>query len=136
MPAFSTVPATYSSPAAVQAVERALAGLPLHLDHAIALIEQCDFDHLLAAAGELRDRGKGRVVTYSPKVFLPVTNLCRDRCTYCTFRKDPGHPGAWTMTPAEIRDWSRRGRALGCTEALMCLGDKPEVAFKQYRETL
>ena len=51
------------------------------------------------AAGELRDRGKGRVVTYSRKVFLPVTNLCRDRCTYCTFRKDPGDPGAWTMMP-------------------------------------
>ncbi|HLH77397.1 MAG TPA: 7,8-didemethyl-8-hydroxy-5-deazariboflavin synthase CofG [Candidatus Binataceae bacterium] len=136
MPAFSTVPATYSSPAAVQAVERALAGLPLHLDHAIALIEQCDFDHLLAAAGELRDRGKGRVVTYSPKVFLPVTNLCRDRCTYCTFRKDPGQPGAWTMTPAEITEWSRRGRAMGCSEALMCLGDKPELAFRGFRRTL
>ncbi|MGH7914448.1 MAG: 7,8-didemethyl-8-hydroxy-5-deazariboflavin synthase CofG, partial [Candidatus Binataceae bacterium] len=63
-------------------------------------------------------------------------NLCRDRCTYCTFRKDPGDPGAWTMTTAEIAQWSRHGRALGCHEALMCLGDKPELAFKEYRETL
>ncbi len=104
----------------------------------MALIE-CPADELpvlLAAAGALRDRVKGRVVTYSRKVFLPVTNLCRDRCTYCTFRKDPGEPGAWTMTPAEIAQWSRRGRALGCREALMCLGDKPELAFKEYRETL
>ena len=91
---------------------------------------------MLSCGGELRDRGKGRDVTYSRKVFLPVTNLCRDRCTYCTFRKDPGDPGAWTMMPDEIAQWSRRGAELGCKEALMCLGDKPEVAFKEYRETL
>ena len=91
---------------------------------------------MLSAAGELRDRGKGRGVTYSRKVFLPVTNLCRDRCTYCTFRKDPGDPGAWTMMPDEIALWSRRGAELGCKEALMCLGDKPEVAFKEYRDVL
>src|SRR4029077_16966869 len=83
-----------------------------------------------------RDRTWGRTVTFSPKVFLPVTNLCRDRCTYCTFRKDPGDPDAWTMTPEEIAAWSARGRALGCKEALMCLGDKPEVAFPAYRATL
>ena len=91
---------------------------------------------MLSAAADLRDRGKGRDVTYSRKVFLPITNLCRDRCTYCTFRKDPGDPGAWTMMPDEIAQWSRRGAELGCKEALMCLGDKPEVAFKEYRETL
>jgi len=113
-----------------------LAGMPLDLDHAVALIEQCDLDLLLRAACELRDRGKGRVVTYSPKVFLPVTNLCRDRCTYCTFRKDPGQPGAWTMTSEQIIQWSSRGRALGCSEALMCLGDKPELAFRDFRRTL
>jgi FO synthase len=119
-------------------LDRARDGVRLGEADAIALIE-CPADELpalLAAAGTLRDRGKGRVVTYSRKVFLPVTNLCRDRCTYCTFRKDPGEPGAWTMTPAEIAQWSRRGRTLGCREALMCLGDKPELAFKEYRETL
>jgi 7,8-didemethyl-8-hydroxy-5-deazariboflavin synthase CofG subunit len=117
-------------------IDRALGGEPLDLDEAAILIEADDLDLLLEAAGELRDRAKGRDVSYSPKVFLPVTNLCRDRCTYCTFRKDPWDPDAWTMMPHEITDWSRRGRALGCMEALMCLGDKPEVAFKEYRETL
>ncbi len=104
----------------------------------VALLEcpEGELDALLSAAGEFRDRAKGRDVTYSPKVFLPITNLCRDRCSYCTFRKGPGDPGAWTMTPAEVADWSRRGRELGCLEALMCLGDKPERAFKQYRQTL
>jgi FO synthase len=104
---------------------RALAALPASADPA-----------LFAAASALRDRGKGRVVTYSPKVFLPVTNLCRDRCAYCTFRKDPDDPGAWTMTREEVRETVGRGRALGCTEALLCLGDRPEKAFRSYRTTL
>jgi 7,8-didemethyl-8-hydroxy-5-deazariboflavin synthase CofG subunit len=119
-------------------LDRALAGARLTDADAIALIEcpDSDLDAMLSAAAELRDRGKGRDVTYSRKVFLPITNLCRDRCTYCTFRKDPGDPGAWTMMPDEIAQWSRRGAELGCKEALMCLGDKPEVAFKEYRETL
>src|SRR5579863_1101517 len=120
-------------------LDRALAGARLSEADAIALIEcpDADLDAMLSAAAELRDRGHPRHdVTYSRKVFLPVTNLCRDRCTYCTFRKDPGDPGAWTMMPDEIALWSRRGAELGCKEALMCLGDKPEVAFKEYRETL
>ena len=119
-------------------LDRVFAGERLEEADAIALIgcPERDLQTLLDAAAELRDRGRGRIATYSPKVFLPITNLCRDRCTYCTFRKDPWDPGAWTMTPDEITDWSRRGAKLGCTEALMCLGDKPEVAFKEYRETL
>ena len=119
-------------------LDRALADDRLSEADAVALIgcPDRDLDDLIGAAGDLRDRGKGHHVTYSRKVFLPVTNLCRDRCTYCTFRKDPGDPGAWTMRPEEIAAWSRRGRELGCKEALMCLGDKPEVAFKEYRATL
>ncbi len=119
-------------------LDRARSGVRLDEADAIALIE-CRDDELagvLGAAAAMRDSAKGREVTYSRKVFLPVTNLCRDRCTYCTFRKDPGDPGAWTMMPDEIAEWSRQGRSLGCKEALMCLGDKPEVAFREYRETL
>src|SRR6476660_8437619 len=95
-----------------------------------------ELDGLLDAASALRDRFKGRIVTYSRKIFLPITNLCRDRCGYCTFRKDPDDPDAWTMSPAEIDDVLFRGSANGCKEALMCLGDKPEAAFAVYRETL
>lgn len=97
---------------------------------------QQDPEAVIAEAGALRDRGWGRVVTYSRKVFLPVTNLCRDRCDYCTFRKDPGDPGAWTMRPHDIADALDRGRAQGCKEALMCLGDRPETAFREYRDEL
>jgi 7,8-didemethyl-8-hydroxy-5-deazariboflavin synthase CofG subunit len=119
-------------------LDRALAGARLDEAAAIALIK-CPGDALpevMAAAAELRDRGKGRDISYSRKVFLPVTNLCRDRCSYCTFRRDPGDPGAWTMRLSEIAAWSKRGAELGCKEALMCLGDKPELAFKEYRQTL
>src|SRR5437879_11226408 len=95
-----------------------------------------DVESLFDAAGALRDRFKGRTVTYSRKIFLPITNLCRDRCSYCTFRKDPSDPDAWTMSPAEIDHVLVRGAQHGCKEALMCLGDKPEAAFPQYRATL
>src|SRR5262245_52130824 len=95
-----------------------------------------EIDSLLDDASALRDEFKGRTVTYSRKVFLPITNLCRDRCGYCTFRKDPTDPDAWTMSPADIDDVLRRGSAQGCKEALMCLGDKPEAAFVSYRDTL
>lgn len=113
-------------------------GAQAALEDVYALIRCRDdaLPDLLGAAGGLRDRHKGRHVTYSRKVFLPITNLCRDRCGYCTFRKDPGDPGAWTMRRDEILDWLARARAQGCKEALMCLGDTPETAFPTYRATL
>lgn len=91
---------------------------------------------LLEAAGAVRDAAWGRRLTYSRKVFLPVTNLCRDRCRYCTFRRDPQEPGAWSMTPAEISRLCAEGAAAGCKEALLCLGDRPEAAFPSYRTWL
>ena len=126
-------------PAFAAALERGLAGEALTADQGETLLAAQTGEEtaaLLAGAGYLRDRLKGHEVTYSPKVFLPVTNLCRDYCSYCTFRKDPDDPGAWTMMPEEIRAWSERGHEQGCIEALMCLGDKPELVFKRYRETL
>src|SRR6266576_6392488 len=66
---------------------------------------------LIQEAGVLRDETKGKTVTYSRKIFLPVTNLCRDRCSYCTFRKDPNDPDAWTMTPDDIAGVLGRGSA-------------------------
>src|SRR2546426_5804220 len=103
-----------------EALSKPLAGEELTRDDAVGLLATPELtEELLATAGTLRDRAWGRTVTFSPKVFLPVTNLCRDRCTYCTFRKDPDDPDAWTMTPDEIATWSARGRTLGCKEALI-----------------
>jgi len=91
---------------------------------------------LLSAAQAARANFKPGVITYSRKVFLPLTNLCRDYCGYCTFRRDPGEPGAHTMTPDEVMEVVRAGERMGCTEALFSLGDKPELLFPQMRETL
>jgi FO synthase len=91
---------------------------------------------LLAAAQLARARFKPGIITYSRKVFLPLTNLCRDYCGYCTFRRDPGEPGAHTMTPDEVMEVVRAGERMGCTEALFSLGDKPELLFPQMRDAL
>lgn len=91
---------------------------------------------LLQAAREARDAFKPGAITYSKKVFIPLTNLCRDYCGYCTFRKDPGDAGAHTMTPDEVLGVARAGEKLGCTEALFSLGDKPELLFPEMREML
>ena len=99
----------------------------------------CDDDYLpglLAAALAAKQRFKPSVITYSRKVFLPLTNLCRDYCGYCTFRRDPGQPGAHTMTPDEVLAVAQAGEKMGCTEALFSLGDKPELIFPEIRDTL
>jgi len=95
-----------------------------------------DLPGLLDQARAARHRFKPGVITYSRKVFIPLTNLCRDYCGYCTFRRDPGQPGAHTMTPEEVLRVACEGEKLGCTEALFSLGDKPELIFPEMRETL
>jgi FO synthase len=110
----------------------------LSREAAVSLIHGsgAELPDLLAAARAAKERFKPSVITYSRKVFLPLTNLCRDYCGYCTFRRDPGQPGAHTMTPDEVLAVVRRGETLGCTEALFSLGDKPELLFPEMRETL
>src|SRR5690349_15517038 len=90
----------------------------------------------LDAAASLRDRHKGKTITFSPKIFIPLTNLCRDFCGYCTFRKAPGEAGAKTMLLDEVLAVARRGRLLGCTEALFSLGDKPEAIYPEMKDFL
>lgn len=91
---------------------------------------------LLAEAAALRDGGRGRRVTFSKKVFVPLTTLCRDYCGYCAFRRDPGEPGAHTMTPEEVVALAQAGGRIGAKEALFSLGDKPEAAFAEHRAFL
>ncbi|MGB5366830.1 MAG: 7,8-didemethyl-8-hydroxy-5-deazariboflavin synthase CofG [Polyangiales bacterium] len=99
-------------------------------------LSELDTAQLCEVARARRDRAWGETLTYSPKVFLPVTNLCRNHCEYCSFRRSPGDPGEWTMSPAEVRDWLHRARSQGCVEALFCLGDTPETGFREYRALL
>ncbi len=91
---------------------------------------------LLQRAAARRDLAWGSALTWSPKVFLPLTNLCRNRCDYCAFRRSPGDVGEWTMTPDQVRAELDRAAAQGVVEALFCLGDKPESGFKPYKRLL
>ena len=121
-----------------QVLKGCLSGKLLSRSEAIALCST-DGDNLralIAAAAELRDRHKGRVVTFSPKVFVPLTNLCRDFCGYCTFRKAPDEPGAKTMTLDEVLSVVGQGKLLGCTEVLFSLGDKPEAIYPEMKQFL
>jgi len=112
--------------------------LPISHQSALTLLSSGDADlpGLLAAARTVKERFKPNVITYSRKVFIPLTNLCRDYCGYCTFRRDPGQRGARTMSPEEVLEVVRCGERLGCTEALFSLGDKPEQLFPEMREAL
>jgi len=105
-------------------------------DHAVELVTgRRRAEGLFTEARRLRDDGKGRTITYSRKVFVPVTTLCRDTCTYCTFAKPPGAGGEY-LTPADVMAIARAGEAHQCTEALLTLGDRPEDRWPQARKFL
>ena len=91
---------------------------------------------LTEAAFESKRSTKGDIVTVSRNVFIPLTNLCRNRCTYCSYAKPPDSAEAHTYSLEEVAEVVRGGVATGCTEALMCLGDKPEIAYRSHREWL
>ncbi len=84
---------------------------------------------LTALAGAARDEAHGRRVTFSPKVFIPLTMLCRDRCGYCTFAKAPARLASPYLTPEEVLTIARAGRDAGCHEALFTLGERPELRY-------
>src|SRR5215472_12464257 len=128
-----------------RAVARARDGKPLDRDEAVTLLQARGerLTELLGHAARTRDAGlvaAGRpgIITYSRKVFIPLTRLCRDRCGYCTFVTVPGKlpPGGAYLSPDEVLDIARKGAALGCKEALFTLGDRPEARWRQAREWL
>ena len=89
------------------------------------------------AAAKMRDSGKGRTVSFSPKVFIPLTHMCRDFCGYCVFRKTPEQAGdTLYMTPEQVLDVVKAGQRLGCTEALFTLGERPEQRYPDAKEWL
>jgi FO synthase len=122
---------------AVEAItERLLAGGRLGRDEAMALAGNDDVAILAAAAARVRDTGFGDVVTVSRKVFIPLTQLCRDVCHYCTFAHPPRRGERAFLTPDEVLTIARAGTRAGCDEALFTLGDKPELRYRQAREEL
>ncbi|BEL09764.1 bifunctional FO biosynthesis protein CofGH [Actinoplanes sichuanensis] len=126
-----------------RALRRAADGKAIDVDEAVALLTARDeqFDELLAIAGGIRDAGlreAGRpgVVTYSRKVFIPLTRLCRDRCHYCTFATVPHKLPAPFLERDEVLEIARQGAAQGCKEALFTLGDRPEERWPAARQWL
>ncbi|MFC4586496.1 bifunctional FO biosynthesis protein CofGH [Sphaerisporangium corydalis] len=126
-----------------RALARARDGKALDVTEATVLLHArgADLDRLLEYAGRVRDAGLASVgrqgiVTYSRKVFIPLTRLCRDRCGYCTFATAPGRLPAAFLGPDEVLEIARQGAALGCKEALFTLGDRPEDRWHQAREWL
>ncbi|MDH3641226.1 MAG: 7,8-didemethyl-8-hydroxy-5-deazariboflavin synthase CofG, partial [Gammaproteobacteria bacterium] len=109
--------------------------LPTH-EQALRLADEPDTAALAEIAAGLRDRGFNNVVTYSRKVFIPLTHLCRDVCHYCTFAQVPRKLKAPFMTVEEVLEIARHGAAMGCKEALFTLGEKPELRYKAAREAL
>src|SRR5215469_14191337 len=105
-------------------------------DEAHALAVESDLDALLARAAALRDTVHGRTISYSRKVFIPLTQLCRDSCHYCTFAHPPRRGQRAYLSPDEVLAIARAGRDTGCHEALFTLGDKPELRYRAARDEL
>ncbi|MEH6650856.1 MAG: 7,8-didemethyl-8-hydroxy-5-deazariboflavin synthase CofG [Motiliproteus sp.] len=95
-----------------------------------------ELERLQQQASALRDLHWGSNLTYSRKVFVPLTNMCRDDCGYCTFVQKPGSPNARVMTPEQVMAVVREGEAMGCKEVLFSLGEKPELRYSQAKDAL
>src|SRR5690606_10893027 len=139
----SVVDGPVSASALRRALRRATDGRTLDQDEAAVLLAARGeaLVDLLAVAGQVRDAGlraadRPGVVTYSRKVFIPLTRLCRDRCHYCTFATVPGRVAAPYLGRDEVRAIARAGAAAGCKEALFTLGDRPELRWPQARTWL
>ncbi|SFB32771.1 FO synthase subunit 1 /FO synthase subunit 2 [Amycolatopsis marina] len=142
-----TPPAALETPPSPSALRRALRraedGVALDVTESAVLLHSrdADLERLLAAAGKVRDahladQGRTGIVTYSRKVFIPLTRLCRDRCHYCTFVTVPGKLHSMYLERDEVIEIARAGAAAGCKEALFTLGDRPEDRWPQAKEWL
>ena len=118
------------------ALEHAVEGRGISREDGLSLMNEAPLAALLHAAAAVRDRFKGRSVSYSRKVFIPLTHLCRDYCGYCTFRAD-AQPGVQPyMSPDEVLNVAEAGHRAGCKEALFSLGDQPERIFPEAQKFL
>src|SRR5499427_4745134 len=110
-------------------------GRNLSREEALALVD-CDLASLLRVAARRRDSAHGSIVSFSRKVFIPLTKLCRDVCHYCTFAHAPRDAEPAFLSRAAVLEIARAGRNAGCNEALFTLGDKPELRYRVAREEL
>ena len=117
-------------------IDRVVAGDELKSADALALSEFNELDFLMQAASAIRDQQYPDFISYSPKVFIPLTQLCRDVCHYCTFAVSPSKAPFTYMSVDQAIETAQQGAKLGCKEALFTLGEKPELRYKAAREAL
>ncbi len=110
-------------------------GKEIGKEEAYALMRS-DTDQLFELANKTMEIKKGNVITYSRKVFIPLTNLCRDTCSYCTYKKEPDDPDATMMKPEQVLDIAEKGKKAKCTEALFVTGERPELRYDEARKWL
>src|SRR5256714_12455816 len=127
-----------SAPPIEEIIARTLAGDELSPEAAYRLInaDGAELASIMAAASQLRDRGHARTITYSRKVFIPLTNLCRQKCGYCTFARGPKDPIAHTMSPDEVLAVARAGQRQGGKEGLFSPGERPGENYDLLRGDL
>lgn len=119
-----------ANPAVAEILNRAMES-PVTIAEARQLMTECATDMLVAAAGRMRDVTKPGAITYSRKVFINLINLCRDTCTYCTYKKEPGSPMLSMLEPAQVMAIAKAGSKFRCTEALFVTGERPEQKYGQ-----
>ena len=108
----------------------------IQIDEVAADLIHSDLKRIIKAAQILRDEQHGAVISYSRKVFIPLTQLCRDSCHYCTFAQPPSKQNPPYMSPEQVLEIANAGAQAGCKEALFTLGDKPEYRYKVARDEL
>jgi len=124
-----------ANPALIELLNRA-AEKPVSRSEALQLMAECSTESLVATAGKIRDRTRPGAVTYSRKVFINLVNLCRDTCTYCTYKKEPSDQLLSMMNPSQVLAIAEASKKLRCTEALFVTGERPEQKYEQARSWL
>lgn len=133
---YSSIPHTHNK--IDEILDRARDGLQPEKDEAILLIKSNwrDLKKIVSAASDIREKVKDRQITYSKNVFIPLTNMCRNECAYCGFKKKPTDPKARILTPKEVMEIVKIGEETGCREALFVMGERPETLYTQARSQL
>src|SRR5436309_482547 len=119
-----------------ETLAKSLEGKEISKSDAQELFDSKDYLAILSTARAIRDTTKSGPITYSRKIFIDLINLCRDSCSYCTYKKEPSDPSASLMRPNEVLHLAQAGKKLRCTEALIVTGERPEQRYTEARSWL
>lgn len=125
-----------TDPEVREVLYKSLEGKEIKKEDAYLLIKSNNLEAIMSVASMIRDASKGKCITYSRKIFIPLTNICRNRCGYCGFRKEPDDKDAEIMEPSKVLSFAKAGSKTHCTEALFTLGEKPEQRYPEVNEKL